>query len=136
MDRRLLLFVVLSFAIWLGYPALMQRLFPRPPAPRNLPAQGRGAKQRSEEREAAGRKAAGESRERAGGKARPQPAIQAPPQPERPKSGSRSARPIPDEGSLPHVGHSNHQGGRPGEDRADSPRYRDIEVRCGYLGIW
>ncbi len=141
MERRFVLFLVLSFAILLGYSWLMQRLYP-PHA--GKPPQAVAARQGRESRsrrpaskkeppkppaeKPAAEKPAGESRKkaRAGNQA-------GRPSRKRPSNGSRSARPIDDDPYRMLVTLTNH-GAAVARIELSSPRYCDIDDRSGYLG--
>ncbi len=140
MDRRFVLFLVLSFAILLGYSALTQHLFPRRP----LPPQAAGAAKepaKAEPEKPKAKRAPEGPGEKPGVKPaeKPEkapPAIQAPPEPELPEKYVTLGSADPDPAKNPYrmLVTLTTKGAALARIELSSPHYCDVDNRYGYLG--
>ncbi len=139
MERRFVLFVVLSFAILLGYSALMSRLNPPPKIPPRLP--------KVADRRAAGKEGPGPKEE----PGKPPGVVKPGEGPEEPAEGPGEApQPVAKQPAIPRQWVSlgsadptdsyrmwvtlSNKGAAVERIELNGPRYHELDVRSGYLG--
>jgi YidC/Oxa1 family membrane protein insertase len=130
MERRLLLFVVTSVAVMIGYQVLIGWLYPPKPRPRQAAAVAK------QEAKAAAARPQGEkpaAKKPAEKPEKPGPQVKAPPEPEQPEQWVTLGSADPSDRSRMLVTLTN-RGAAVARIELNSPRYCDIDDRSGYLG--
>ncbi len=156
MERRLVLFLLLSFVIFTGYFSVMQKLYPpkKPQlkdevAAKNDAEKGEKAKEADKEKEAARKeeqeKAAAPEAEKTATAEEKKPGEKTAEEEENPAEGVAAAEPGPAEEWI-SLGSADpddryrmlvtftNRGAALARVELSSPRYREIDVRSGYLG--